>query len=363
MIITGISLYYFRLPFVSALRVGNHTMTHREGFLVRLTDQLGDVGFGEVSPLPGLDNATLEDCERDLYRFARMIRTHGMEIKTRMPVLSGEYNFAPATGFGLESAMLSIAAGKSAGRENVTGETLKLAVNGLYVPDSNPDREQIQADTLLEGGFSTIKIKIGRLPLSAEAASIHYMLGRVGKNLLLRLDGNRSLSLPLYKRYFDALNDLPVEYVEEPLANGDFNQAGEVGWPLAIDESLTDYWDRRIGRFINLPEAVTHAVLKPATPVGLTAVTRAFSESEHPHPLPVFSSAFNSIYGICALMLYAKQVPAAIQTAHGLGTGTFLKSDLVGNTPAVTDGCLSVPANILWEPTSPDFRQLQEIDL
>lgn len=363
MIIAGISLYYFSLPFVSALRVGNHTLTHREGFLVRLTDPSGDVGFGEVSPLPGLDNDTIEDCKRDLRCFAGMIKTGGVAITTPMPVLPVECQFTPATGFGLESAMLSLIAGKNARQENLTNETLKLAVNGLYVPDQNPDREQMQVDTLLEGGFRTIKIKIGRLPLSAEAASIRYLVGRAGKNVLLRLDGNRSLSLPLYRRYFDALNNLPVEYVEEPLVNGDFKQATDVGWPLAIDESLADYWDRHTGRFADLPEAVTHVVLKPTTPVGLTAVIRAFSESEHPHPLPVFSSAFNSIYGISALMLYAKQVPTAIRIAHGLGTGTFLRSDLVGNKPVVTDGYLSVPANILWDAASPDFRHLQELDL
>ncbi|MFO8112839.1 MAG: o-succinylbenzoate synthase [Desulfosalsimonadaceae bacterium] len=353
MMIADICVYYFRLPFVRPMVVGKHILREREGFLLRLADGEGNTGYGEVAPLQGLDAVTLQDCRRELHAFSRVAKAG----------VFADLPFHPVVNFGIESALFSLAAGKSVGVEDCPEKRIEADINGLFVPDMDPEAEREQAERLLQCGFSTIKVKIGRFSLAKEAVSIRRLFERGGENLLLRLDGNRSLSPAVYERYFQEMRDLPVEYVEEPLKNGDLEWAGGVGWPLAVDESLPLYWDKEKCRFHGLPEAVTRVVVKPSTPAGFREVMQYFSEEKSQRLLPVVSSAFNSVYGICSLLLFLHQLPGADRTAHGLDTGSFLKSDLAENVFRVANGRLSARVNLLWEKDSPDDRVLTEIDL
>lgn len=353
MIISDIRVYYFRLPFVRPMKVGKHTLREREGFLVRLRDTEGSIGFGEVAPLPGLDAFTMDDCRKELHEFSRMGKTGRCE----------DLHFNPVVCFGLHGAMFSLVTGKNAVVEKRPEKRIEAKINGLFFPDTDPETERAQAERLLQCGFSTIKVKVGRLSLEAEAASIRRLYERAGGDMLFRLDGNRSLSPAVYERYFRALADLPVEYVEEPLKNGDLKRGGEVGWPLAVDESLPLYWDKENGRFHGLPEAVVRVVVKPSTPAGFRRVMRYFSEEKSHRLLPVVSSAFNSVYGICSLLLFLQQVPGADRIAHGLDTGSFLKSDLAEGVLQVENGRLSARVSLLWEKDSLEDRMLTEIHL
>jgi len=340
-----IHTFHFRLPLIKPMKVGSRLVSHREGYLVRLTDESGNTGYGEVSPLPGLDAATLADCRKDL-------REYSQSLNSGDPVA---FRNNPVVHFGIESARLALYAKRSERHAEV-------GVNGLFVPDPDRDVEKKQADRLIQGGYKTIKAKIGRLPLKMEADSIRRLYEQAGGGVVLRLDANRSLSFNAYVRYFDALGDLPVEYVEEPLADGDFEKAGTVGWPLAVDESLSRYWDAKNHCISGLPAAVTHVVVKPSTPAGFSQVMQHFTESTDLRVLPVVSAAFNTVYGMCALALFINRLPAAINIAHGLDTGAFLKSDLAREALWVENGRLTARVEILWDKTSPDFTQLQEID-
>jgi o-succinylbenzoate synthase len=357
MIIHDIRLYYFRLPFAIPVTVGSVTLSQREGFVVRLADSDGNAGYGEISPLPGLDPFTLGDCRKNLREFSRRITSGG---SNGVPAGS---KFNPAVVFGLESAVFALETGKSRNRNKGFKEYQDIAVNGLFVPVEDREQAGLQADRLILDGFKTIKIKIGRLSLDAEELAIRYLVERGGGDIKLRLDGNRLMSIDRYERYYRRLRDLPVEYVEEPLENGDLGLAGEVGWNLAIDESLPLYWNRKHRAWSGLPDAVTHVVLKPNTPVGFASVMRWFSRSANLKILPVLSSAFNSIYGIAAMAMWADTVFAAKQSPHGLGTGSFLLSDLAADLPGVKNGLLSVPVHILWQPKPSETVYMRETAL
>jgi o-succinylbenzoate synthase len=356
-LIHDIRLYYFRLPFAIPVRVGSVTLSHREGFVVRLADSDGNAGYGEISPLPGLDPFTLADCRKNLREFSRCIASGGCND---VPVGS-KYN--PAVVFGLESAFFALNMGKNRNQNEGFKEYLNIAVNGLFVPGENREQAGLQADRLIKDGFKTIKIKIGRFPLDAEEWAIRYLVEMGGGDLKLRLDGNRLLSVERYERYYRRLRDLPVEYVEEPLENGDLGRAAQMGWNLAIDESLPLFWNRKHSAFVGLPDAVTHVVLKPNTPVGFASVMRWFSRSGNLKILPVLSSAFNSIYGIAAMAMWAHTVSCATQSPHGLGTGSFLLSDLAADLPGVKNGILSVPVHILWQRNPPETSSMRETEL
>ncbi len=352
MIIKDIQTYFFRLPFADPVRVGNHRLLQREGFFVRLADDFGNTGLGEIAPLPGLDASTLEDCQREIRAFSQMVKTGDCQ----------DHAFNPVVRFGLETAIFAMIEGKRRQKDPNTDVTIEIPINGLFMPDDDSNAERMQVKRLLQKGFETIKVKIGRLSMGSEAASIRRLFEASGGSVRFRLDANRSMTISRYRRYYRSLCDLPVEYVEEPLTDGDFVRAGEVGWPLAIDESLPLFWDNANRMFHGLPEAVTHAVIKPGTPAGFREVMEFFRRRENTRIFPVISSAFNTAVGICGLMLFGESLSIAGLTTHGLDTGSYLKTDLKNDALGISNGRLRGRVDILWDRNLPEKAGLAEID-
>ncbi len=406
MTVTGIRAYAFSIPFAAPVRVGNRVLEERKGLLIRVEDGSGRFGWGEIAPLPGLDDDTLEDCKDDLRKLAGRIRkagaidasSQGSFQASACEALSGatppeeishvgpqpdaeqiaaldaapdaapdapwrDARFRPAVQFGLDSAVLALVTGAGRNPVHKPGDPLAATINGLFIPEPDMTIVRRQANRIVASGVSTVKVKIGRIPLEAESAAIRYLYGRCGGNVTFRLDANRSFHPDRYRAYYRQLSDLPVEYVEEPLENADFHSAAAVGWPLAVDESLPSYWNKKAGRPENLPDAVSRIIVKPATPVGFSNMMRFFSGSRAGSLLPVLSSAYNTVYGISSLLLHLKHVPGAAAIAHGLDTGAFLQYDLVGSPPVIQNGRITAPDHILWEKDQPDSGLTEEVRL
>ncbi len=384
MIITGIRAYAFSIPFFHPVRVGNHLLEERTGLLVRVEDGCGHFGWGEIAPLPGLDAYTPTDCKQDLRELAGRIRKAGAVDETSklspeehshceaQPDTSPDASsdapwkderFRPAVRFGLDSAVLALMTGAGRNPAHRPGDPIAASINGLFIPEPDMTSVRRQADRIVASGVSTVKAKIGRIALEAESAAIRYLFGRCGGNVTFRLDANRSFNLDTYRAYYRQLSDLPVEYVEEPLENADFRSAAAVGWPLAVDESLPSYWNDRTGLPEDLPDAVSRIIVKPATPVGFSNVMRFFSGSRTGSLLPVISSAYNTAYGICSLLLHLKHSHGADAIAHGLDTGAFLQYDLSDPPPVIRKGRITASDCILWEKDLPDCGLTNEVRL
>lgn len=370
MIATGIRAYAFSIPFSHPVRVGSHFLEERNGFLVRVEDGHGHFGWGEIAPLPGLDACSLSACKEDIRELAARMREAGgigvssdARMDARQDFPRKDAPFRPAVRFGLDSALLALATGAGLNPAHKPGDPLAAAINGLFMPEPDMTSVRRQADRIVASGVSTVKVKIGRIPLDAESAAMRYLYGRCGGRITFRLDANRLFHLDGYKAYYARLSDLPVEYVEEPLENGDFRSAAAVGWPLAVDESLPAYWNAKACRPEDLPESVSHIIVKPATPSGFSNVMRFFSGSRTPPLLPVISSAYNTAYGICGLLLHLKQVPGAGAIAHGLDTGAFLQYDPADPAPVIRNGRITGVDRILWGKDLPDSGLTEEVEL
>lgn len=384
MIVTGIRAYAFSIPFSRPVAVGSRVLEARTGLLVRVEDGNGHFGWGEIAPLPGLDAYTLADCKQDLRELTRRIRKAGAidETSKLSPEENSHYGaqpdtspdassdapwkderFRPAVRFGLDSAVLALMTGAGRNPAHRPGDTLTASINGLFIPEPDMTSVRRQADRIVASGVSTVKAKIGRIALEAESAAIRYLFGRCGGNVTFRLDANRSFNLDTYRAYYRQLSDLPVEYVEEPLRNADFRSAAAVGWPLAVDESLSSCWNAKAGRPEHLPDAVSRIIVKPATPVGFSSVMRFFSGSRTDSVLPVISSAYNTAYGISSLLLHLKHIHGADTIAHGLDTGAFLQYDLAHPPPMIRNGRITASDRILWEKDLPDCGLTNEVRL
>lgn len=148
----------------------------RNGALIRLERESGRVGWGEVAPLPGFSQETLEEALHDL--------------------IEGEESSHPSVQWGLASAMMDLI-------------------------------DPIEVDAIPIRTLEKEKIKVGHLSLQEACAKVENS-GCSGVDMNKQWNLKDALSLAKMFPHLD--------YFEEPLKSGE--DAKGFDYPVALDESL-----------------------------------------------------------------------------------------------------------------------------
>ncbi|PKN73435.1 MAG: hypothetical protein CVU52_07100 [Deltaproteobacteria bacterium HGW-Deltaproteobacteria-10] len=357
--IATIGVDRFDIPFIRPIKVGSEVLHSREGFIVSLTDDKGHTGFGEVAPLPGLDQTSLKRCRDDLAAFKSMLNKLTLQpdrfdiTAPWLGMASLPGSFASHTLFGLESALLGLylqcKLTESSNNALTWPDPLIIPVNGLFIPNSKDEVTAAQIQALQTSGMTTIKIKIGRLSADYEISQILKLADGIGNHLILRLDGNKALSARTYAAFFSALGHLTVEYVEEPLCYGEHKSHAAVPWPLALDESLPHYLDSENPVSTMLPPEVRTVILKPGLLAGLHAMSRCIADARNHGIKTILSSAFNTGVTLATLGAFSRIADLPTNTAHGFDTLRYLNSDVLSDSPLIGEGVLTIPRRLLSE--------------
>ena len=298
------------LPHCLALRLpwqsSQGSLNARHGRLRRLVTDDGLTGWGDCAPLPefGIDEAA-------------------------------------ATAFAEESATLDLAAQRAGLPLNAwlsgSAPVASVAVNASFGPISTVDRNSLAQAAA--AGFTVAKLKVGVAPVDDEIAALQRLAATLPSTLRLRLDANRAWPLATARRFVAACAGLPIDGLEEPLADPDpaslASLQAAAAFPLAIDES-THLLD---AAFFRHPP-VRRLVLKPARHGGLLASTELALRARSSGLEVIITSALESACGIATLAHLAATV--APDAVHGLATGDWLLSD-TGVPPRIVDGRMQLP--------------------
>jgi O-succinylbenzoate synthase len=194
-------------------------------------------------------------------------------------------------------------------------------------------------DHAAAAGFTVAKLKVGVAPVDDEIAALYRLAATLPPALRLRLDANRAWPLATARRFVAACASLPIDGLEEPLADPDpaslASLQATAAFPLAIDES-THLLD---AAFFRHPP-VRRLVLKPARHGGLLASTELALRARASGLEVIVTSALESACGIAILAHLAAAV--APDAVHGLATGDWLISD-TGLPPRIVDGRMQLP--------------------
>ncbi len=367
--IADVQFFRFAVPFERPIYAGGRNLKTRQGLILSVTDDQGHIGWGEAAPLAGVNAISVDLCLEELriardalkgqtlnwQNFCLSCPAMGLLSENLPPELK---ELSPVSAFGLESAFVWL--GLNAGKWQLpAGRHLEVAVNGLFVPSIDPDAVYKNAENLKIQGFSTLKVKIGRIAAQEEIRQILALDAFFHHQMIFRLDANQSLCVDSYAAYYQALKKIHVEYVEEPLLPElGFFDAARVPWPLALDESMGESIGESIGesrddfldRFLDQSSAVSARrkgrvspalgaiILKPGVLAGVSGMVQAMNRCSRRKIKPVLSSAFNTGIGIAGLAvlaaLYGKN------TAHGLDTLKYFRNHLFSPDLSFTDGCL-----------------------
>lgn len=252
-------------------------MTRRDGLLLRLGDEAGRVGWGDVCPLPGFSVDTLEEAESSLRRW--------MED-------GDDSALTPSARAALDGARLDLdaqARGVTMAEALRPGAASTVQMQALLVRDDPADARSLRA-----AGYRAVKMKVGGDPRAA-AARVRAVADALGPNVTLRLDANRAWRWDDARRFADAVRGVSLGYVEEPLADPARlpDLVRDTGLPVALDESLQDLAPDDLARH-------GYAVAVVLKPVVLGGVRRALAWADAARALgldAVVSGAFESGVG------------------------------------------------------------------
>jgi O-succinylbenzoate synthase len=214
----------YRRQFRQPLKTHHGIWRAREGIILRLTDAAGNVGWGEIAPIPWFGSET----PTQALEFCRSLAG-----KLTQETIAAIPATLPACQFGFESAWEVLT-----GTGGQTPTDKRLAYSYLL-----PAGEAALAVGKNYQQGRTFKWKIGVTQPEVEMAIFEELMQVLPVGSKIRLDANGGLTLATAIAWLELSDRIGVvEFVEQPLPTADFPQM--LAWsqtyqtPIALDESV-----------------------------------------------------------------------------------------------------------------------------
>ncbi len=343
--ITSLDVFRFNLPFVKALFLKRRAFQKRQGLILRLTTANGLEGLGEISPLPGFSQESLEEAQNQvLWLKSRILNQtippHGGQFSESLERWLGPYNLYPSVRFGIEGAVLNLLAQrKGIAFHRLLGASGETPIPLIGLLEGSLEAVTKETRRLFQKGVRTFKLKVGRGNVSEDLRRIEQIKKLVGPGTL-RLDANQSWSFKEALNFARLLPQDGIEYIEEPFKNPssakirDFFQT--TGIPVAWDESLM----KMSPRDLKAVPGLKAIILKPTLLGGMEEALCFIRKARTLGITPIVSSSFESGVGLLTLAHLA----LANGCYAGLDTLKWFEEDLVcpGKRIRLEEGCLTI---------------------
>jgi o-succinylbenzoate synthase len=250
----------YQRRFARSLTTNHGIWDIREGIILRLTDETGNIGWGEIAPLPWFGTETLNQA---------LEFCHHLPDKITPKTIFSIPDTLPASQFGFESAWEEMEQkwrthpSSQAQPGNDYTEALPQLTQKPAALTSNPQskipnpQSQIpysgllpageaalnQWQTLWNQGYRTFKWKIGIAPIQQELEIFTQLIQAIPKSAKLRLDANGGLKQEEAEKWLQVCQHFnSIEFLEQPLPvnqlNTLLNLSTQYTTPIALDESV-----------------------------------------------------------------------------------------------------------------------------
>lgn len=364
--IAGFDIYRYEIPFVRPIKVGSKELHTRAGLIICFYDDAGHTGHGEIAPLPGLHQESLEAALRQFRLVASDLKLANLDegfskLTGRFDAWLTDFQLYPSVRVGVEMAVLNLladAVGKPLYKLLACDALNAVSVNGLLAGS----REEIlkSAACLKAEGYHTVKLKVGRLNFYEEIEIVRIVRDLLGKDIVFRLDTNRSWSFEQAVEFGLAVADCKIEYIEEPLESPSLLSlfTEKTGISIALDESLAQ---ERNPFEVASPDALAALVLKPSVIGGLERTAKYAREALRYDVKPVVSSTFDSGLSLATFANLAASFGQK-DIASGLDTYKFLQADVLEERFEVRGGFVYV-GRAYQSTQNLNFSQLEKLSV
>lgn len=341
--------YVFDFKF--SARTSRGEMADRKVWFIKLTDEEGRLGIGEVAPISRLSPEDVEDVPDFLEKLKTEVS------KVQIPATEQEVfglvdqlipRTMPSIRFGLEMALLDLI---NEGQKHIFSsdlQNIKLPINGLvWMGDEGFMQDQIKEK--LDAGFRCIKLKVGALDFEAELKIIKS-LRQISEDLIIRLDANGAFKTEEVLFKLRDLSKFNIHSIEQPImpmqpeAMELVCNRSEI--PIALDEELIGINGSR-DRVDLIQELKPHyLVLKPTLHGGFASVKEWIDLAEMHGVEWWITSYLESNLGLNAIAQFASLYPQN-EEFHGLGTGSLYHNNI--ESPIIIDrGYFTYAKSSVW---------------
>lgn len=221
------SYYAYQHPFQKPLQTRYGLWSIRQGLIVTLQDDAGNIGQGEIAPLSWFGSETWTQAQDYCHRLpSQLTETQILAIPDRYPAC--QFGFGTAW-----SALITPAISTQSSPE----------ICGLL---PTGERALSEHSHLWEQGYRTLKWKIGVDIPEKEQSLFRQLITALPQQAILRLDANGGLTYDLACQWLqlcDQVSDqIAIEYLEQPLPPEQLaamlTLSQEFKTSLALDESV-----------------------------------------------------------------------------------------------------------------------------
>ncbi len=304
----------YKRRFIRPLQTNHGTWDIREGIIIHLASETGNIGSGEIAPIPWFGSETIEQA----WEFCQQLPSQISE-----EVIFSISDRLPACQFGFESAW-----------EMVHGA---LEIESKTNPDSLQFSALLPAGfvvldawkLLWEDGYRTFKWKISVNPIVEEIAIFESLVEALPEGGKLRLDANGGLNydeanlwLLTCDRMMAKSHSFEIEFIEQPLLPSQFAEMLELGNRYSTNIAL----DESVSTLQQLESCYQNGwcsvfVIKPGI-IGSPSRLRKFCQQYQIDA--VFSSVFETDVGRNAALRLANEL-SLHQRAVGFGVNHWFK--------------------------------------
>lgn len=294
----------YQRQFLRSLSTSHGSWKTREGIILKLIDETGAIGWGEIAPLPWFGSETLAAALDFCSQLEKEITTETIfSIPDRLP----------ACQFAFQSAWEAIQ------------HPQKVAINlefSALLPTGEAALYKWQK--LWQQGYRTFKWKIAVLPIAAEIDIFNKLIKALPNEAKLRLDANGGLNWETANDWLKISDSWQIEFLEQPLAVGEEKAMLELSkkysTPLALDESVATIAQLKSCYQLGWRGIF---VIKPCI-AGSPFMLRKFCEENNLDIL--FSSVFETTIGREAALKLADKISPK-NRALGFGINHWFKED------------------------------------
>lgn len=242
--ITSINLRWLRLPLVVPYRLSYRTFEAFEPFYVEIRTEDGAVGFGDGHVSPGSSAETREGG----WAFSRALAEAlvGLPAAEAKRLVDSRWAESKVAASAFATALEVLEGTALIDLRERVALPLLVPVNATAL-DAIPG----EIEALLERGFRTFKVKVGK-DVAADLERVAAIQAAARGRATLRLDANRAFDRKQGCRFASALDPAGIELFEQPCAAEDWDANGAVARvstvPLMLDEPICTPADiRRAG--------------------------------------------------------------------------------------------------------------------
>ncbi len=311
LLFTQATLLAYKIPFKVTMQFKQQQLHCREGLILQLTDNSGELHFVEIAPLSGFSQETLTEVKQEVIQ----LLAGGLEN------LTTDTHHLNSLQFALDSLYIN--------NKIATNDPL-ISVDAIPLLQGN--NEQVYSQYKKLGQPNLIKLKVARETVNTDIDNFQ-MLCSLNPELTIRCDANQAWNKQQASQFFSGVNIQQLDYIEEPTNTHQANLAlaEQYSIQLGLDETL-----QQANFSFQNHNNISAFIIKPTIIGSKEKIDRLVSNAAEFDIKVSFSSSFETIVGLQQLKRLAssyhlQQRTKGVLISLGIDTLKYFDSPLLQN--------------------------------